>query len=103
MSTEVIELLFTMEQELKALGCWLETPPSPEAMASEVPFCMDTMPFTQWLQWFFIPRVRAIVDQGAALPKGASIKPYAEEALRVEKVASEKLLIIVTRFDELMN
>lgn len=101
MSADVIELLLAMEQELKALGCWKEMPPSPEAMASQVPFYIDTMAFTQWLQWFFIPRVRAIVDQGAGLPKGANIKPYAEEALRVENVTSEKLMALVERFDEL--
>lgn len=103
MSEQIIRLLEEMEAELKVLGCWQVMPPTPEAMSSEVPFCMDTMAFSQWLQWLFIPKVRAIVDQGGALPKGANIKPYAEEALVVEKVSSEKLLNLVEQFDLLMK
>ncbi|MET4692784.1 YqcC family protein [Endozoicomonas lisbonensis] len=103
MSVQIIRLLEEMEAELKVLGCWQAMPPTAEAMSSEVPFCMDTMAFSQWLQWLFIPRVRAIVEQGGALPKGANIKPYAEEALMVEKVSSEKLLNLVEQFDLLMK
>ena len=103
MSVQIIQLLDDMEAELRALECWQAMPPSPEAMSSDVPFCMDAMAFSQWLQWLFIPRVRAIVEQGGALPKGANIKPYAEEALTVEKVASEKLLSLVEAFDVLMK
>ncbi|MCW7554856.1 YqcC family protein [Endozoicomonas gorgoniicola] len=103
MSVQIIRLLEEMEAELKVLGCWQTMPPAPEAMSSEVPFCMDAMPFSQWLQWLFIPRVRTIVEQGGALPKGANIKPYAEEALMVEKVSSVKLLNLVEQFDVLMK
>ena len=103
MSVKVIQLLEVMETELKTLNCWQAMPPSPEAMASEVPFCMDSMPFSQWLQWLFIPRVRAIVEHGGDLPKGANIKPYAEEALRVENISSEQLLKLIEKFDLLMN
>ncbi|AMO54806.1 glyoxalase I [Endozoicomonas montiporae] len=103
MSVQIIQLLEDMETELKVLECWQTMPPSVEAMSSEVPFCMDSMPFSQWLQWLFIPRVRAIVEQGGALPKGANIKPYAEEALMVEQVSSEKLLKLVEQFDVLMK
>ena len=69
MSVKIIRLLEDMETELKVLGCWQAMPPTPEAMSSEVPFCMDTMAFSQWLQWLFIPRVRAIVDQGGGFAK----------------------------------
>ena len=99
MSAQIIQLLEEMETELKALECWQAMPPSPEAMASEIPFCMDSMPFSQWLQWLFIPRVRAIIEHGGELPKGANIKPYAEEAFTVEKIASVRLLKLVEKFD----
>ncbi|WP_422135559.1 YqcC family protein [Endozoicomonas sp. ALD040] len=103
MSTEVRELLIALEAELKRLDCWQASPPSAQALASTTPFCMDTMGFTQWLQWLFIPRVHAILDQGADLPKGSNIKPYAEEALMVEKIEATHLLVLVERFDCLMN
>ncbi|MRI31736.1 glyoxalase I [Endozoicomonas sp. OPT23] len=104
MSQEAKKLLTAMEQELRRLNCWQSMPPSSNAMASTTPFCMDTMGFTQWLQWVFIPRVRAILDQKTELPKGADIKPYAEEALRVERVTDTRCLIdLVAQFDELMS
>ncbi|MGI9279681.1 MAG: YqcC family protein [Endozoicomonas sp.] len=103
MSTEVRELLISLEEELKRLDCWQSMPPSAQALASTTPFCMDTMGFTQWLQWLFIPRVHAILDQGAALPKGANITSYAEEALVLEKIETTQLLVLVERFDRLMN
>lgn len=103
MSREVIELLNEIEQELRRLNAWMSMPPSVEAMASPTPFCMDTMAFSQWLQWIFVPRVRAILDQGGPLPTGSNMKPYAEEALRVEKLESIKLLELVERFDHLMS
>lgn len=103
MSTEANNLLSQVEEELRRLECWQAMPPSPEAMASTTPFCMDTMAFTQWLQWIFIPRVRAILDHGGDLPKGANIKPYAEEALTLEKIEASRLLALVEQFDQLMN
>ena len=102
MSKEVNLLLENLEQELRRQDVWLAMPPSAEAMASTTPFCMDTMAFSQWLQWFFVPRVRAIVEQGAALPSGSNIKPYAEEALRVEKLEMTRLLELMEQFDRLM-
>ncbi len=103
MMHDVISLLDAMEQELKRLALWEGLPPSPEAMASTTPFCMDTLRLSQWLQWIFIPRVRAIIDHGAGLPVGANMTPYAEEALAVDGVHSAVLLDIIGQFDQLMS
>ncbi|WP_263081230.1 YqcC family protein [Endozoicomonas sp. Mp262] len=103
MKNDVLALLTAMEQELKTLGLWETMPPSIEALSSATPFCMDTLRMTQWLQWLFIPRVRAILDQGAALPVGANMKPYAEEAFSVDGVKSVTLLEIIGQFDQLMG
>ncbi|WP_419533974.1 YqcC family protein [Endozoicomonas sp.] len=103
MSEEVIVLLEAIESELRRQDVWLPMPPSVEAMASTTPFCMDTMAFSQWLQWIFVPRVRAIIDGGGSLPKGSNIKSYAEEALPLERLEGEKLLLIIEQFDLLMS
>lgn len=102
MSKKVILLLEELVQELRRQNVWLATPPSPEAMSSINPFCMDTMAFSQWLQWFFVPRMQAIIDQGSSFPTGSNIKPYAEEALMLEKLETDKLLILIDQFDQLM-
>ncbi|WP_330927033.1 YqcC family protein [Candidatus Sororendozoicomonas aggregata] len=103
MTHDVLNLLNAMEQELKKLALWEGLPPSPEALASTTPFCMNTLRLSQWLQWIFIPRVRAIIDQGAELPVGANMKPYAEEAFAVDGVHSTVLLDIIGQLDQVMS
>ena len=103
MTHDVLNLLNAMEQELKKLALWEGLPPSPEALASTTPFCMNTLRLSQWLQWIFIPRVRAIIDQGAELPVGANMRPYAEEAFVVDGVHSTVLLDIIGQLDQLMS
>lgn len=103
LKTSVNTLLENIEQELRHQNVWMAMPPSSEAMASTTPFCMDTMTFSQWLQWVFVPRVRAIVEQGGSLPKGSDIKPYAEEAIKVERLEAGRLLVLMEQFDQIMN
>ena len=103
MSEDVIDLLNALEQELRRLGVWSPLPPSPEAMDSSVPFCLDSMVFSQWLQWVFAPRMRALLDRGNPLPKGSDIASYAQIALPAEGLHSEDLMGIIERFDLLMN
>nr|WP_246506749.1 YqcC family protein [Kistimonas asteriae] len=82
-----------LEAELKGQALWEAMPPSPEALASTNPFCVDTLAFTQWLQWIYIPRLRAIMDHGAALPTGSDIKPYAEEAIKPQQIEHRQSLL----------
>ena len=103
MSQAVIELLVTMETELRQQNVWSALPPSPEAMAGDMPFCVDTMAFSQWLQWIFIPRMRALIDAKAPLPKGANITSYAEESLRFEAVDAAPILRILAALEGHLN
>lgn len=78
---------------------WEITPPSSEAMANPQPFCMETLTPTQWLQWIFIPRIEALLDANADLPRNFAITPYLEEALKNERylvAISEPLLKLET-------
>ena len=101
--SQALQLLTAIEDELRRQDAWQTMPPSIEAMSSTTPFCVDTMAFSQWLQWIFVPRIRAIIDSGGTLPSGANIRPYAEEALPIEKLEGEKLLLIIEQFDRLMS
>ena len=105
MSKQVIALMCELETELQFLELWQAMPPSPEDLASELPFCVDTLPVHQWLQWIYIPRIRALIDAGAPLPSGREIHPYAEEALKQLKLdlSVTKLLQIIRRCDEAMK
>ena len=98
---QVHQLLNDMEQALKVRNLWEGMPPSMEALASTTPFCIDTMTFTQWLQWIFIPRMRALLDAGSPLPQGSDIAPYAEESFKVQRMENPAgLLGVIKKLDE---
>ena len=79
--TELGRLLHALQAELDQLGLWETMPPPRHALASRLPFCCDTLRFTQWLQWVFVPRTRALLDAEGAFAFTSSIHPMADEAL----------------------
>lgn len=95
--TENFDLI---EFELRAAKLWSGTAPSEEAMASTMPFAVDTMAFEQWLQFIFLPKMRASIDSGQ-LPLGpAQIYPIAEEVYK-DKAEVKALLDAIRKFDEI--
>ena len=75
-------LLRELEGEMCRQGLWEAEPPSPEALASDQPFAVDTLRFSQWLQFVFIARLRVLVDSRALLPGSCAVRPMAEESLK---------------------
>lgn len=70
-----------LEHELRLLDLWSAQAPSRAQLASTEPFCVNTMAFEQWLQWVFIPRMRALAEQRAPLPGDCQIRPMGDQAL----------------------
>jgi len=101
--SELSELLDELEAELKALDFWSDMAPSPQALASEQPFSVDTLSLSEWLQWIYIQRLRALMEAGLPLPAGAHVKPYAEEALKQERQRTGQLLRIIDQIDEYLG
>ena len=81
MNVMITPLLDQLEQALKVNNLWSIESPSTEALASQAPFCFDTMRFEQWLQYVFIFKIRLLISQQSPLPKGAQITPMAEQML----------------------
>ncbi len=75
---EITARLEQLELELQRLRLWSEERPAREALASQQPFCVDTLTFPQWLQHVFLPRLRGSIEQGAPLPEKCEIAPLAE-------------------------
>lgn len=76
----MLNLLNQLEQELKRLN--MDCPrPNAEALASREPFCIDTMTFSAWLQWVYLPQMRLILQHQQPIPR-AHLLPIAEEAWR---------------------
>lgn len=78
---DIAVTLVHLERELRRLDAWETQLPEPSRLASEVPFCHDTLEFTQWVQWVFIPRFRAVLEGDHPLPTASAIAPIAEDAL----------------------
>ena len=97
------EHLLLIERELRVLGWWQEEAPSAEAMASQEPFCVDTLTFEQWLQWIFLPRMKLILESGRDLPQASGIRPMAEMAYRERPVEVRSLLDALGEFDRLIG
>jgi len=81
-------------------GVWQSIPPTPDRMMSVEPFSIDTLSFIEWLQWIYVPRLRAIIEAGGQLPVGAQVLPYAEEALRTSHEPIPGLLEIINQLDD---
>ncbi|CAE6952072.1 MULTISPECIES: YqcC family protein [Pseudomonas] len=97
------EHLLLIERELRVLGWWQEQAPSAAALASQEPFCVDTLTFEQWLQWIFLPRMKQLLEADAALPSVSGIQPMAEMVYREQSGVTRRLLELLGEFDRLLT
>ena len=97
------ELLAALELALLESGRWSEKRPDDTALASTEPFCVDTLHFHEWLQWVYIPKMRAFIAAHAALPERSGLLPMAEEAWKSDAHNSGGLLLVMRALDALVN
>lgn len=98
---ELADVLLLIERELRVAGLWADVAPSAQALASSAPFCVDTLPFEQWLQWVLLPRMKQIVEQEWPLPTVSGLGPMAEVAYAGRPLAG--LIEALERFDQLLS
>jgi len=96
-------LLMDMEQELRRLDLWQTQSPSEEALASTEPFAVNQLPFDQWLQFIFLPRMRGLVDTKAPLPEQCSIAPMAEEFFKAQEIDGATVVTVLATIDQLIT
>lgn len=97
------QLLLDIEAEMRAWSLWSANAPSPQAMTSRQPFCVDTMSFWEWVQWIMLPRFEAMIESHQSLPSGSNMLPMAEQALLNSSVKSSKLLDYFSALDQLLS
>lgn len=100
---KLAEQLLLIERELRLLGVWASSPPDPQALASQEPFCVDTLSFDQWLQWIFLPRMKFILERGEALPAVSGVLPMAEMVYQDRPQQVAGLLKALEMFDVLIS
>lgn len=99
----VTDGLLEIEIELRQLGVWQAETPPPEAFESTQPFCLDTLEFTQWLQFVFLERMKVLVEAGHPLPTVSGIAPMAEEHFRGRAMSGQRLVRLLEEMDALLS
>ena len=97
------EILIDVEKELRELRLWESTSPSPEALASDQPFAVDTLNFAQWLQFIFLPRLYVLIENRATLPANCGVTPMAEQYFQAMGLNSAALMEHLREIDELLT
>ncbi len=91
-----------LELALKQQDLWVSQAPSAAALASSAPFACDTMPFEQWLQFMFIPRMRLMIASNQPLPTSIALLPMGEYVYTNQQHLVE-LLAVLGAIDELLS
>ncbi|GAB3477630.1 YqcC family protein [Marinomonas epiphytica] len=94
---QLADLLLELQASLYQAGVWQCEQPSPQAMASQEPFCINTMSFAQWLRYVLIAKLSVLIEQQLALPSRCHISPMAQEAFK--SLAGPERQTIITKLD----
>ncbi len=97
------DLVLELEREMRALGLWESVAPPPTALQSVQPFSVDTLDFTQWLQWVFIPRIADLIAVGDSLPRNCEIAPLAEMVFENIDTDTSRLLALIRSVDHTLT
>lgn len=98
----VNDQLMQLKAKLEAYQYWQDTPPSKAALASQLPFALDTLTPTEWLQWVFIEKMQFLIHSQAALPTNMAIAPYIEKAMQGMNGCNE-ITAICSYLDDLLK
>lgn len=99
----LVALLVELEDQLRLLKCWQSERPSEHSLSSSEPFSIDTLCFTQWLQFIFIEKMRQLLQQNQPLPSAMEIAPMASEYFKMQQLNSGEILNLITRIDCVIN
>ncbi len=98
-SAKVLEKLGEIETEMKQIGFWQSEPLPPEQYQFHTAFAMDTMSFSQWLQFVFIPKVKEAADANQ-FPAKSQVGAQAVREFDALPSAS-RLITLLCEFDAL--
>lgn len=106
MSSVYIRLETALQQLQQVMinhGEWQAIAPSADAFASESPFCADTMTFSQWLQWLFIPRLQALIDAQGTLPSNCAVAPMADVSYMDDETKRDQMTQALSQVDAVLT
>lgn len=98
----VAAIIGEIEAEMKRIGYWSTEPLSDEAYRFKQAFAMDTMTFTQWLQFILIPRVHETLNGKGDFPPHSMVGTQAVREFDGDERAS-RLVQLLNEFDGLFS
>ena len=98
-SKSVLSQIASIEAEMRRIGFWQAAPLKPEQYQFSEAFAMDTMAFSQWLQFIFIPRVKDSAASGK-FPSKSEVAAQAVREFDGQQEASQ-LESLLSEFDAL--
>lgn len=102
MRQQIQQHLDQLQQVMQEMALWQTVPPTEEAFLSQQPFAIDYLSANEWLQWIFIPRMRALCESYQPLPRKIAVTPYVEEALK-ETRSLTQLLYPIKQIESLLQ
>src|ERR1700730_16582390 len=90
-----------IEAEMKRIGYWQVAPLNPEQMRFTQAFAMDTMNYTQWLQFIFLPQVRRAITSNQ-FPSASNVGAQAVREFDGDPNATG-LVTLLSDFDALFG
>lgn len=90
---KLADSLLNLEKVMREVNVWQMPTPSAQALASQQPFCIDTMGFDQWLRFVMLARFKSMIAQGQTLPTHSNIAPMAEEFYKAQD-AQTKVAVV---------
>jgi len=96
-------LIEQLISELQTQKLWQSKRPSKQALASVEPFAIDSLTFTQWLQFIFIEKIDLLLQSNLALPIRMAITPMATEYFKLQNCDSTTIVSIINRIDLVIN
>jgi uncharacterized protein YqcC (DUF446 family) len=97
------DILLDMEAQLRCLELWENDYPADDALMSTEPFHVDTLRFTQWIQFVLIPRLKVLIEEQAPLPATSDISNYAVEALNGVDFPTHEILRLIKHLDTMLS
>jgi uncharacterized protein YqcC (DUF446 family) len=98
----VREKIAEIENEMKRIGYWQSDLSQPEQYGFRSAFAMDTMAFSQWLQFIFIPRVKNMLEVGEKFPPDSQNGAQAVREFDGDDRA-QGLVALLSEFDEIIR
>jgi uncharacterized protein YqcC (DUF446 family) len=102
LNTAATQAIDTIEIEMKRIGLWQEEPLPAEAYDFRSAFAIDTMAFSQWLQFILVPRVRGLISAGGAFPAESHVAAQGVREFDGQP-ETDQLIALLSNFDALFN